>query len=507
MKMKLDDLLIHLAANLSEERETAMSRGLDAPLEIRQATHLRTVGNLHLYQCPLPPDRPILPDVPMTLLPGNDLEPTEGFILGIFEGNLVFQTFDYVGEPLSHCTIIPDSSGLLEIAETRLSDMANKPDTFILGPAERLIPWLDSNQDSTHSGSREGIPAAILATFWADDRLARQTKLVTFIVEQVRKNKRILLLAPDHQTVDALTGTLARSLKMSALPYKSLLCRYETSILQETAGIALQELGFEAQMHQFFTKANSNKVALRKKYDRFRELTPILAYKRDKQKDLNEVKLLEWRLLTQLSEWQGKIKQIDKIVADYEAIPIWKRIGLQVTGKNIETLAEYRVIYESKIRGLMSEVEVAQSRIKELIPEATIPKDMRPEYDELKEEIKRLGGTKKIREMLTAGEGTNRQAFAQNKRIMATTPGKILSDPLFRKVPYDMLVIEDAPRIPAPLILAAAGLIRERIILSGDTTALHPPPGGAMHSMGIWPQHYLDMLQVPAHDSTSVGSI
>ena len=132
---------------------------------------------------------------------------------------------------------------------------------------------------------------------------------------------------------------------------------------------------------------------------------------------------------------------------------------------------------------------------------------MRPEYDELKEEIKRLGGTKKIREMLTAGEGTNRQAFAQNKRIMATTPGKILSDPLFRKVPYDILVIEDAPRIPAPLILAAAGLIRERIILSGDTTDLQPAPEGAMSSIGIWPQHYLDMLQVPGHDSTNVGSI
>ena len=143
------------------------------------------------------------------------------------------------------------------------------------------------------------------------------------------------------------------------------------------------------------------------------KLTPILAYKRDKQKDLNEVKLLEWRLLTQLSDWQGKVKNIDKILRDYEALPIWKRMGMQVAGKNIDTLAEYRVIYQGKILGLMKEVEVAQKRINELIPEATVPKNLRPEYDELKEEIKRLGGTKKIREMLSAGEGTNRQAFAQ----------------------------------------------------------------------------------------------
>ena len=501
--MKLDDFLTYAAAHLLEEREQAMSLGLDAPLNIPFASHLRTVGTLHLYQCPAPQDRPILPDVPMTLLPGNDLEPTEGYILGTQDGLLIIQTFDHVGETLSHCTIIPDTSGLLETGEQRLSDMANKPDSFTLGPAERLVPWLTSDQNSDQASAREGIPSAILATFWGEDRQTRWTKLATFIVEQIKKNKRILLLAPDHPTVDALTGTVARALKMAALPYKSLLCRYETPMCQEAAGISLQELGFEAQMYQFFAKANSNKVALRKKYDRFRELTPILAYKRDKQKDLNEVKLLEWRLLTQLSEWQGKVKQIDKIVTDYEAIPIWKRIGLQVTGKNIETLAEYRIIYQTKIQGLMTEVEVAQTRIKELIPEATIPKDLRPEYDDLKDEIKRLGGTKKIREMLAAGEGTNRQAFAQNKRIMATTPGKVLADPLFRKVPYDILIIEEAPRIPAPLILAAAGLIRERIVLSGNTTDLQTMAAeNTANSHAMWPQRYLDMASIPA---TSVG--
>ena len=153
-------------------------------------------------------------------------------------------------------------------------------------------------------------------------------------------------------------------------------------LCEETGGVLVKEFGFETHMHQFYAKANAHKVALRKQYDRFRELTPILAYKRDKQKDLNEVKLLEWRLLTELSDWQGKVKNIDKIVADYEAIPIWKRIAMQAAGKNVETLAEYRTLYEGKIQALMREVEIAQQRIRELVPEATIPKDMRPEYDE-----------------------------------------------------------------------------------------------------------------------------
>jgi hypothetical protein len=503
--MKLYDLLTLATGRLTDEREGAMSRGLDAPLDVPQARHLRTVGSLHLYSCDVLPGSKVLPDIPVTLLPGNDMEPTEGYILGWHQGALIIQTFDHVGQTLQHCTLIPDTSGFLETGAARLSDMATKPESFTLGPAERLVPWLNPEPLADPTAARDGIPTTLLMTIWGDNRQIRWTKLTTLIVDQVRKNKRILLIAPDHQTVDELTGAVARALKMAAMPYRSLLCRYELPLFKDAAGMPIQEFGFEAQMYHFFAKANANKASLRKKYDRFRELTPILAYKRDKQKDLNEVKLLEWRLLTQLSDWQGKVKNIDKILRDYDALPIWKRMGMQVVGKNIETLAEYRVIYQGKIQGLMKEVEVAQARIKELIPEATIPKDMRPEYDELKEEIKRLGGTKKSREMLAAGEGTNRQAIAQNKRIMACTPGRILTDPLFRKVPYDLLIVEDAPRIPAPLLLAATGAIRERIILSGDTTDLIQGEPGAPTAPGRWPQAFLETLLDSSPQPTSVG--
>ena len=494
--MKLDELLTQFSSQLRHEREVAMNQGLDAPIDIPHASHLGKVGSLHLYSCQIAPETKIIADVPITLLPGNDMEATEGYLLGWMNGALLIQTFDHVGRTLEHSTLIPDTSGFLETGAARLSDMATKPDAFTLGPAERLVPWLQPSPGSDAQTSRDNIPTTVLSMLWGDDRATRWTKLTALIVDQVRKNKRILLVAPNHETVDALTGATAHALKMAALPHRSLLCRYELPLTQKAGTVPIHELGYEAQMYHFYAKANANKVALRKKYDRFRELTPILAYKRDKQKDLNEVKLLEWRLLTQLSDWQGKVKGIDKILADYEALPIWKRMGMQFAGKNVETLAEYRVIYEGKIHGLMKEIEVAQVRIKELIPEATIPKDLRPEYDELKEEIKRLGGTKKIREMLSAGEGTNRQAFAQNKRIMATTPGRILTDPLFRKVPYDLLIVDDAPRIPTPLLLATSGLIRERIILSGDTNDLVQE---SHSSPTCWPHEFFaTLLSTPA---------
>ena len=490
--MKLLDLLTHYGKQLNEERETAMGQGLDAPFDIPQARYIRTVGSLHLYAVELPEGKSLLPDAPVTILPASDLDPTEGYVFGRRDQQTLIVTIEAFGQIVENCTLIPDSLGYLETASNRLLEMASKPESFTLGPAERLVPWLDPDPSTADPHARDTISATVLTTVWGEEQAARWTKLGPLLVEQIRKNKRILMLAPDHEATDKLTSLMARTLRNAALPIKSLLSRYELPLFEEAGGVRLGELSFENHMHQFYAKANANKTALRKKYDRFRELTPILAYKRDKQKDLNEVKLLEWRLLTEVSEFQGKIKNIDTVVAEYEATPIWKRLAMQTAGKNVKTLGEYRLLYEQKLQALMKEVEIAQHRIKELIPEATIPKDMRPEYDELKEEISRLGGTKKIREMLSAGEGTNRQAFIQNKRILATTPERIIHDPVFKRVRFDVLLIDDAPKIPAPLILAAAGITRERIILSGDTQDLLPiQSGDSRAGLGQWRQQCL----------------
>ena len=490
--MKLLELLNLYTDQLNEERETAMAHGLDAPFEILRARPIRTVGSLHLYAVELPAGKSLVPDVPVTILPANELDPTEGYVFGLQDQEKLILTIDTLGPSGENCTLIPDTLGYLETAASRLSEMASKPEFFSLGPAERLVPWLDPDPGTADPHARAAVSASVLTTVWGEEQAARWTKLGSLLVEQVRKNKRILMIGPDHHATDKLTSLMARTLRNAALPIKSLLSRFEMPVWEEFGGVRLSELGFENHMYQFYAKANANKTALRKKYDRFRELSPILAYKRDRQKDLNEVKLLEWRLLTELSDWQSKVKHIDKVVAEYEALPIWRRLAMQAAGKNIETLGEYRQLYAQKIHALMGEVEIAQHRIRELTPEATMPRDLRPEFEELKEEISRLGGTKKIREMLAAGEGTNRQAFIQNKRILATTPERVILDPVFKRVRFDVLIADDAPKIPAPLLLAAAGIIRERIILSGDTQDFLPVQSGDPRTgLGQWRQHCL----------------
>ena len=387
------------------------------------------------------------------------------------------QTFDSLGKIVTSSTIVPDAEGFFETMMKRLSDIIHRSESYSLGPAERLLPWLTRDQSE---GAPEGrTSSAVLSTMWGDDLTARRAKIAATLAELVRTNKRVLLVCPDHRSADELSGMVARTLRAAGLTFKSLLSRYEMAVETEAAGMLLGDLGFEAQMHQFYAKSRAEKATLRKKYERFRELTPLLAYKAEKQRDLDEVKLLEWRLLTQVSDLQAKIKEIDTTLAEYQAIPIWRRLALQTVGKNVESLAEYRTIYNATIQGLMSELETAQQRIAELKPEAAIPKELRPEYQELKEDVTRLGGTKKIRELLAAEEGTNRQAFIQNKRIIVTTAVRIMSDPLFSKVRFDVMLADEAPFIPAPYLLAAAALIREKIVLSGNTQDIPSPDAWA----------------------------
>ena len=470
----LPDLLDHLAATLEREAAHSTEQGRDQEIALVRGRLLQTVGNLHLYEFFLPPDVIVGADLTATLLLGEEAEPTEGIVLFQEEERLVLQLFDAIGDVVPNATLVPDTSGLALTTSRRLAEMSKAGSSYTLGPAERLLPILEAGQSGDRATLEALTPTSVLTPLWQDDLSARRQKLATLVVELIRANKRILLVTPDHQSADLVTLVAARAMKAGGLTFKSWLSRYEVATSKESAGIPLPDLGFEAQMHQFYAKSRSDKAALRKKYDRFRELTPILAYKAQKQKDLDEVRLLEWRLLTQLSDYQAKIKEIDATLAQYEQLPIWRRLSMQAVGKNVESLREYRVIYERYSAGLRTEVDIAKQRIDELIPEATVPKELKPEFAELKEDVIHLGGTKKIRELLAAEENTNRQAFVQNRRVILTTAARVAADELFRKVRFDVLIADEAPRISAPLLLAAAGLVRERIVLSGDLREVTP---------------------------------
>ena len=465
--MTARDLLETWAIRIEAEQSRVKGTALDQPIAEVSGRIVHTIGTLHLYELTLPYGSSIQPDTPLSIIPPDDMEPTGGIVLG-GQGNVILvQTFDAIGLSCAGATVIPDRAGLLTTSAKRLRDMLTQPDSYRLGPADRLASLFEVTAGAEEL-SGMGTGSSILTTVWTDELSVRRQRLAVLAIDLIRANKRILVVCPDHQSADTFVGSIARAMKAAGLTYKTWLSRYEMALVQEVEGIGIQELGFEAQMHQFYAKSHADKAALRRKYDRFRELTPILAYKGQKQRDLDEVRLLEWRLLTQVTDLQAKIKDIHVTLAEYENLPLLRRLSLQAVGKNVESFHQYLGLYESQCVELKGELDVAKARINDLLPEAAVPKDMQPEFNELKEEIVRLGGTKKIRELLAAEEDTNRQAFIQNRRLVVTTASRVLSDPLFSRVRFDILIADEAPWIAAANLLGAAGLARERIVISGD---------------------------------------
>jgi hypothetical protein len=473
---------------LENEQAWLTDTGHDAPIVASRGRLVNTTGGLHLYEFLLPEDVLLSMDLPVSVISVDEADTTEGIVLQQIGNRLLVQLVDTLGSDISSVTLVPDQAGLVSTSADRLKDILAKPDRYHLGPTERLTSLLQMQ-----AVEAETFPStsSVFTTVWSDDRSVRRDKLGNLVMELIRANKRILLISPDHQACDEMVGRVGRIMKAGGLNHKTWITRYELPISSQADGVDLHELGFEAQMHQFYAKSQGDKASLKHKYDRFRELAPLLSQKEGKQKDLDEVRLLEWRLVTQMRDLQVRMADAQKMLREFESLPLFQRLTMQAIGKNVESLKQYCALYQGQMDQLDKELDVAKGRIQQLAPEAAVPRGTRAEFDELKEHITKLGGIKKVRELLAAEESPNRQAFMQNRRVVVATPTRVASDSVFGRVRFDVLMVDEAPRIAAPALLAAAGLVRERIIVSGDPREIAsfgqwamPQPASVPHDEG-----------------------
>ncbi len=391
-----------------------------------------------------------------------------------------------------------DPSGFLQKLHHRLEDMLHHPSFYHFSAADRLMPWVAPDTSVTDPTLRSTIVTSVFTTIWDADRAARRTRLAAVVTELVKANKRVLLIAPDNRTLTEALLAAAKGLRGAGLQYRSFLCCYDPPSITSEGGLNLRDLIFDAQVSAFLGKSQSDKAGLRRKLERYLELAPILRYKAEKQKDLDEVRHLEWRLLTALGDAQAEIKRLQSILTGYERLPLWQRLGMQVVGSNVATMKENCVLYEAQKQDYLDELEIAQTRINELKPEAYADPELRPEYEGLKDEIERLGGVAKVREVLAMEEDTKRLPLLQAKRVLAVTPVRVIGDSIFHSIRYDALVVDEGPRIPLPLLVACACLARERIVLAGDPHEL-PPPSPTPYGISLgWPTSLTGVPMTPA---------
>ena len=105
--------------------------------------------------------------------------------------------------------------------------------------------------------------------------------------------------------------------------------------------------------------------------------------------------------MTQLSDYQAKIKDIDATWRSMNSCRFGNVCPCRPWEK-CRNPSRIQVIYERYSAGLRKEVDIANSGSKSSFPKRRFPKELKPEFAELKEDVIHLGGTKKIRELLAA---------------------------------------------------------------------------------------------------------
>ena len=161
--------------------------------------------------------------------------------------------------------------------------MTAHPESYALGPAERLVPWLDPEHREDNASARTGASAAVLTTVWHDDQATRWTRLGTLAVTLMRHNKRVLLVAPTHDAVDRLLGFLAKTLRNAALPFHSLLSRLRGPGTQsKPKGFHSANWVSKRKCTSFSPSPGRIRIRFAAKYERFRETHPGLGLQRAK---------------------------------------------------------------------------------------------------------------------------------------------------------------------------------------------------------------------------------
>ena len=106
--MAAKDLIESWIARLDEDRLRVSDREQDASITATEGRHVQSIGGLHLYEFRLPVGVALRVDLPVSIIPSDEGEPTEGIVLHQLGTFILLQTLDSLGNPTPLVTLVPD---------------------------------------------------------------------------------------------------------------------------------------------------------------------------------------------------------------------------------------------------------------------------------------------------------------------------------------------------------------------------------------------------------------
>src|SRR6185312_11938294 len=128
--MSATELIELWTTRLEAERVRLTETGQDAPVVASQGRLVQTTGGLHLYEFIVPDDVQLSVDLPVSVIPADEADTTEGIVLRQIGNRVYVQLVDPLGRDVPSVTLVPDQAGLVGTSASRLKDMLTKPDLY-----------------------------------------------------------------------------------------------------------------------------------------------------------------------------------------------------------------------------------------------------------------------------------------------------------------------------------------------------------------------------------------
>ena len=439
---------------------------------------------------------------------------SEGQIVSLMPGKIIVSIDDDYGDAIHACVLRIDNTSLLDALERRLGEVENgEISHFNKQMAENVIfnkssflppasPLSSSEFKKLDEQKKKAVCAALtnsVVYIWGPPGSGKTTCIGFLIQYFYEEGKRILICSNTNQAVDQVILKLCRGIKDS-----NNMSPLEDGVIIRSGKITHSELE-----HQFSSYVTVQGVVERKskelveRREKINEILERIARTASKTEKILQLFLrydgLVKELLSKIQKAEiavGDLKGAIRNVADakerlkniadeyrkFQKAGLLKRLILRsedtilndqrYTQSLIERLTAERPNYEDRLEKLKAEVGELKAAKDQM--EASLSQHDRRALEEKAKEFdsQREPLHFELNEINRKMEDIQRTVMEQAKIVGATVSKVYLSRSDFSS--FDIVIIDEASMIPAPMLYYAAGMAKEKCLISGDFQQLAP---------------------------------
>lgn len=435
---------------------------------------------------------------------------SEGQIAAVFGKKLILGLQDDFGQKIAHCVLKVDNTAMLEALRSRLEKIANKEESGFNESLARAV--VENKGDEQSSGSlvetyldglndKQAEAACKISTneifyLWGPPGTGKTATLSAVNLALLDANKKVLLCSNTNQAVDQVllklcdkfgkdhpaldAGKIVRVGKINHPELEANWSEYVTlDGIVERKSTELNEQ--KAKLENDLEGINKRASITLEIYKKFQRLDQLSSHQHDLRQQVTGLSQQIERYTKQKNSVDSKLAnlrvELDK-VRNKGLFGFFRRSVEAVEGDILRAIAELKDI-EGKVTETKQKMRSLAPQYDKLKGEIVLIRTSLEKHDrkDIENQIGLLEEEKKP--VIEAISNINKElddiskAVLANARIVGATVTKAYLSPKLLNG-FDVVIIDEASMVMMPALFYAAGLAREKVVISGDFRQLSP---------------------------------